>query len=357
MAYQNVSTPRFFIDHLQYYRAIGLAVGGYDHIWNVDAVANAGTQKKTMGLVGLNPSYDLRFLGSDLISATTGWNINNHLDESFPVHELNCIGLLGHNLGSTASSSTSFGYAYSAVDAAGVTQYPYAQCTNDIKINCTGTGTSVHAIHDGFSFSSTSGTTASSLDLNSWGGCVVRSLAGSDLTSTYEHRMGSQFWGRTYDMPHSTDLDLTMSIEMDSVKNIKTRGGASLTSAAYTKPPNWGDGGAWQMGGQPNLRNGRRAWDLSFSYLAPNDIMPDIAGTEIAYGEENELTNIFLNTDFFSQVWNRTMGGHLPFIFQPDGSNNNQDQFAICRFDMNSLEYEQIAPNLYKINLKIRESW
>ena len=58
------------------------------------------------------------------------------------------------------------------------------------------------------------------------------------------------------------------------------------------------------------------------------------------------------------------MGGHLPFIFQPDGGadvegagNFNPDQFAICRFDMDSLQYDQVANNAYNVKLKIRESW
>ena len=53
------------------------------------------------------------------------------------------------------------------------------------------------------------------------------------------------------------------------------------------------------------------------------------------------------------------MGGHLPFIFQPDGSNADPkaDGFAICRFDMKSLQYDQVANNVYNVKLKIRESW
>ena len=55
------------------------------------------------------------------------------------------------------------------------------------------------------------------------------------------------------------------------------------------------------------------------------------------------------------------MGSHLPFIFNPSGGgaspNNNPDQFAICRFDMDSLQYTQVAHNTYNVKLKIREVW
>ena len=79
------------------------------------------------------------------------------------------------------------------------------------------------------------------------------------------------------------------------------------------------------------------------------------------------LPNIFTNnlltdSNFFSQVWNKTLGGTLPFIFQPDGgrlgvSNNNPDQFAICRFVNNSLKATQTAFNVYDISVSIEEVW
>ena len=174
-------------------------------------------------------------------------------------------------------------------------------------------------------------------------------------------------FGRFYDMPHSPDLSLNMSIEMDGIKNIKTKGGVSLTSSNYTKPQNWGDGGAWQLSSTlddgtqsavaSNLRQGRRSWDLSFSYLSDSDVFPVNATTSNPLNTNPDDNTLLNGTDFFSQVWNRTMGGHLPFIFQPDGSNANPDQFAICRFDMNSLQYDQVANNVYNVKLKIREVW
>ena len=167
-------------------------------------------------------------------------------------------------------------------------------------------------------------------------------------------------------MPHSPDLELKMSIEMDGVKNKTNLGGVSSTNISYMKPKNWGTMGAWQLGNATtndpsnpgitkpsNLRNGRRSWDLSFSHLSNTNIMP----TNQDVFQPGNLTG----SDFFSQVWNRTMGGHLPFIFNPSGGgtspNNSPDQFAICRFDMKSLKYEQVAKNIYNVKLKIKESW
>ena len=186
-----------------------------------------------------------------------------------------------------------------------------------------------------------------------------------------EGTAGSIIVGNYYDMPHSPDLSLNLSYEYDGVKTQETKGGSTLSNANYIKPPNWGSRGCWQIGDVSNLRTGRRLWDLSFSYLSDTDVFPVNPKTGLYSALDDNTTssyadsdinnngeftsNILTGTDFFSQVWNRTIGGHLPFIFQPDNKNNNE--FAICRFDMNTLSYKQVANNVYNLKLKIREVW
>ena len=174
-------------------------------------------------------------------------------------------------------------------------------------------------------------------------------------------------------MPHSPDLSLTMTREMDGGKRMRTKGGSDLVNHKYIKPAMWGDAGAWELyEGVSSLqklsRSGRRSWDLSFSYLQDSDIFPDVSSLRnhetispdgVTWDDSMSPTdNTILNEDtFYSQVIHKTNGGQLPFIFQPDNSNNNIDQFAICKFDMNSFEFEQVANGIYNIKLKIREVW
>ena len=74
-------------------------------------------------------------------------------------------------------------------------------------------------------------------------------------------------------------------------------------------------------------------------------------------GYKESESDVLDGTDFFSQVFNRTIAGHIPFIFQPDNTEDEADQFAICRFDMDTLTYSQVAYNTYNISLQIREVW
>tara|TARA_Y100001973_G_C5197986_1_gene335624 strand:- start:265 stop:1623 length:1359 start_codon:yes stop_codon:yes gene_type:complete len=67
--------------------------------------------------------------------------------------------------------------------------------------------------------------------------------------------------------------------------------------------------------------------------------------------------NTLTDDSFFTQVWQKTLGGSIPFLFQPDNTNNNPDQFAIARIKDNSLKATQSAINLYDISLTIEECW
>lgn len=210
---------------------------------------------------------------------------------------------------------------------------------------------------------------------------------GAEITTYNHNKIGSIVVGSYYDMPHSPDLNLKLSYDMDGVKTIQTKNGATLSNAMYTKPADWVNGrGAWQLGDNQNYRSGRRIWDLSFSYLADTDVFPVNASqshlynsadgyyegannpttgfSDIAADGVSFVTNILDGQDFFSSVWNKTMGNALPFIFQPDGGggvagqgNFNPDQFAICKFVGDTLKYEQVAHNTYNIKLKIEEVW
>ena len=66
---------------------------------------------------------------------------------------------------------------------------------------------------------------------------------------------------------------------------------------------------------------------------------------------------LYDSTDFFTQVWSRTLGPHHEFVLQVDKDDFSPDSFAICRFQQNSLKITQTSPLLYSCSLKLRESW
>jgi len=329
---------------------------------------------------------------------------------------------------------------------------------------------------------------------------------------------GSIIIGTYYDMPNAPNLSLTMTREYGGTKGFTTQNGSSMSNTMWSKPPNWGNAGAWELYGDngngnevygctnpdainynadatvddgsceyggddillgdanqdgvinildlvhlanhilgtdlleddaftagdlnqdgmvdildlvqiielallaidgctdpnatnynplatdndgsceyggrssresehllPLSRSGRRTWDLKFSYMDDGDLwgsnqsLSYIANTISGYEgqgvvdpdgdihttteNDGSLTdgdfndNLLTDDNFFSQVWHKTLGGTLPFIFQPDGSNNNPDQFCIAKFKDSSLKATQSAYNVYDISVSIEEVW
>ena len=323
MAYQNVGTPRFYINVIEW-----LDSSGY-HSWD----------KK----------YYTLPVGDDSIDQY------HDIFES-PLLDFNSRGflaILGHNLNADTRI---------ALSNTGV----MANIVNGVHFYSGETGVYSGIVESGFSISTYDGTPT---------GIGIVETTGVDGYYT-----GSIIIGTYYDMPHSPDLNLTMTRDYGGIKTIETKGGASLSNAFYTKPPKWGGAGAWELylappqNNQKLSRSGRRIWDLSFSYLDDGDVFgvnqylgQDHWGTHTSPpydegdlhdgGDSDNRYKFDLLTDynFYSQVIHKTNGGQLPFIFQPDINDNTQ--FAICKFDMNSFQFKQVANSVYNVKLKIREVW
>ena len=172
-----------------------------------------------------------------------------------------------------------------------------------------------------------------------------------------------------YTPPHSPDLSLTMSREYDGVRTTTTKGGATLSNASYTRGNTfWSSSYAWELttgdyeqGEEAIIEMmrtlGRRAWNLKFSYINDSDIMPEVE--TINSFPTNSSDNIYQSKSFLARMLNRVQGSHLPFIFQPNDTDNNvnADQWAIARLDQKKIDIKQVAHKVYDLNLNIIETF
>ena len=324
MAYQNVGTPRFYIN---------------EPLWLLSNNAASITNSTDFpdNIFNLNPTTQYTHTGS----TEQDHNIHVNLTNGY-----NYIAWLGHNFFS--SQFTSY-----ALDELGATITP----TGGINYS----GETSGPTNDGFTFQFFD-QSSDFVDIN------FQKLG----TTTTVGKCSSISVGRFFDMPHSPDLmNLTMTREYGGIKTIETKGGASLSNDFGSSPPNWGNAAAWELwvstpANQKLARSGRRVWDLSFSYIQDSDIFPEVSNLNaleslspegLSYETDLDPTGNTLLDDpnFYSQVIHKT-NGQLPFIFQPDNSNFNPDQFAICKFD-SGFSFQQTAPNLYSVRMKIREVW
>lgn len=400
----NVGTPRIYVNLHSWAKAMGLIHDTEPYFTNSNVLSGEFWEGSWQGKTddiraifenGANPVKAKTIYGVETENHGTMSVITQYKTALSQLMEGNCyLAFLNHNLASEGARLTQ--EIVSGLDAytsdSGSEDYSGTfTFTGGVNAEAvTGeavTGHKFKALYDGFSIA----------HLNYSGEAHNRVYptfginAGDGMAGGEEIKMGGFAFGNYYDFPHSPDLNLTMSIENDGITTQQTKGGATLTNALYTSAPKWGDLGAWELGegsfaSTLGARGGRRVWNLTFSYLSDKNVLPINALGNTVFDIENASnytantldddgqivtlndytegadsdyfnSNILDGEDFFSAVWNKTMGGHLPFLFQQDKNNSNPDQFAICRFDMNSLNIKAVAYNTYTISLKIRECW
>ena len=344
MAYQNVKTPRFYIDYLSYNQSI----------------RNVAPDENNLKHIGLNSGGDTYTVTSDAGKVYIDTEFNNPL----PLPRTDIVngtstksglfvGCLGHN-----AHENGLALDWKIKDSSvGATYDTQTQIINwespDQPI-----------LLDGFTLCKKTDLT----DLIDIRKIETRFFTGEDAEAEVNLFAKTVLFGQYYNMPHSPDLSLTLTHDYSGVKTIETIGGASLSNARWSKPSKWGDREAWQLGDFPYYYSGRRIWDLSFSYISDTDIEPysyygnkydsDTGGSPtVSEGDEN----------WFQSVLFYTNGGQLPFIFNPDpsieylapddGSPPRVPEYAICKFDMNSFSRKQVANNVYNIKVKVREVW
>ena len=185
-----------------------------------------------------------------------------------------------------------------------------------------------------------------------------------DTSSDEPIRINTISIGQSYDMPHSPDLQLTMTREFDGIKHVTTKGGALLSNINYAHSSNWlrepwGLQESWSsIDDTLDRRPGRRVWNLKFSYIDYSDIMPDLDLTNnLGWDANTTPSTTYTDDGFFSQFMKNTLGGNLRFVFQPDKDNMKPDGFAICILDQKGVSIRQVAHKVYDISLKIMEVW
>lgn len=157
--------------------------------------------------------------------------------------------------------------------------------------------------------------------------------------------------GEVYTMPVSPDLNVKRSIIYDKTSIQESLGGqryATRTSTGRTATTTSKSPFTTSSYSQ-YVFGGRIAYDLSFSYLQSSDIMP----TE--YGIID-----YTNDSFVQDVWNMTDGNLHPFVFSIDSASTGSDaesEFIYARFAQDSLEMDQVAPDVFNMLLKIEEEF
>ena len=206
--------------------------------------------------------------------------------------------------------------------------------------------------------------------INGWSMFPITKEDGVDrrrLTTTFssgtvfdkDFSLGDISAGWSFKMPHSPDLQLTQTIDNESVKSQNTKSGHTLTSSSYNQQAGWIKP-AWSKGtssatsfNNDNFKvfpSGRRSWNLKFSYINQESLFPEEYNS--SYGIFDGTAGVFsIKDNFHSKIMMGTNNFQLPFIFQP---NSEVEEYAICRV-VNKPSFNQVANNVYDTSLDLVE--
>ena len=382
MAYQNVGTPRFYINDIDYAKSVGLNISDLPaHVLasqvNPYSPSAFGVENYYK-IINSNPSKPMIY---DFTTQQT-WVRYKVIER--PENPANYVAYLNHNM---ATTKVNIRHAYRELvedddnswnGGNGIPEEIINADNGGITFNNGTHSTFITPSYDGFSICGINDAT------DGYNGIHDFQIKISDddyNNGEYlpKFQMGSIWVGRYYNMPHSPELDIAMTIENDGYDAITTQGGAHLNNIRYNGAPMWerADGSEippWTIG-EPTAvgrRRGRRVWSMNFKYLSDKDLFASNYMsnnyTESSTGYDsadlttdadgNDIFEYALNEDdsFHAQVLNK-IGNGQRFIFQPDNNNFNPDQFAICQLQQDSLNIKQVGYGVYNISLKIREVW
>ena len=359
MPNMDIGTPRFYTDQISYQLSKGTAQNG-----NFDVTATGGVfqglQNGTEAeLFDMNPLNKVDF--------DTSANNTDHvlitIDTQGTV-KVSYIAILNHNLATAVGKIRIFaGDALSDVQGVDGGDADTADITwaDDTVTEVVNGDTTTAASNDKSVViePATDGSTIVRFAEQSnryWGiqfeGNTTNTGVATDGTwGSTDLFLGNICLGEIYDMPVSSDLSLTRSIVFDKVNVQESIGGkrysnmvsSGRTASTTTNSP------FTVASEQGNVHGGRITYDLNFSYIASSDLMP---------GEYDSTSST--DDSVVADIWNKTNGPALPFIFSVDKSSEGNDaesEHILARFAQDSLSMEQVAYKLWSINFKIEEEF
>ena len=179
------------------------------------------------------------------------------------------------------------------------------------------------------------------------GGLANNAGGTQEFDGTTDLKIGCVIFGEFYDMPHSPDLSVNRSIMYDGVNVQESAGGQRYGNATHRGRKWVGAGNQTpfvQASQSYYVYGGRMAYDMSFSYLDSSNVMPSDYKSEVS-GSDTVVAD----------VWNRTSGNLLPFIFTSDGSSTAESDYLFARFGQNNLDMSQVALDTFNISMRIEE--
>ncbi len=324
-----VAKPKLYIDYLSYFQAAGLGIEFDDETSNLN--------ENYEEIISYNPQKTKYFTRSQSNYSFFKFIMGDQTDEIYKlISSMNFAAVCNHNQYDAGQAFIIYG----------LNEEGYTQNINFNEI--------IGTNKNGFSLFDL-------LDFRGKGG-IALAVVGAPLNETNQLEIGSFLAGRTYSFPHNANLSMNISYNADGIKRTRTLGGSDIVDVNYYKQPLWGKNPPFVASNASGIGRttfvGRRSWDLTFSFLTENDVMPVDMGENFMFDnqftEEGNRQSYQTHTteNLVSHVMSLTMNGAIPMILQPDDTINT---FCMVRLKSNNFSIQQSAPNLYTAKLFFEE--
>ena len=396
-SYGKVAKPRVYVDYVQYLKAVGLVDSytspgplSFDASFNPMDAWDFNPSKVSTGVV----------VGSDVKYIAFGVNLNYYQETNKPrqvqqfISTINYGGILNHNFGEIGIGGTTRDTHFKTENHNESQLANYMSDYSDIlgarkfldlgsTLYSTG-GWSGREFEDDGELSTISGFQYGNADkIKLVFSSLIKYPDGTNegtFLQGEELRIGSATVGRYFDFPQNADLNVSQTFDYSGIKSNKTISGDEMTQIDYYQSPNWGDFAPWTNidlqsyqdmdldlayavnyeDNKATRRTGRRSFTVTFSYIDKTDMFPKNFYKNLSgdYEPITEGSNSGFTFDedesIVSSFLNYTLGGQIPFIFQPD---NTKKDFVICRLSKSNSTIKQVAPGVYSVTFSFVETW
>ena len=352
MANQNIRTPRFYTDLINYHIARGQSIGSITATNPSNGFIGLPTANSINDIQDLRPLNQVTFD----TSADTDGHVLYNAAFTTASYKQTYIAILNHNLSSCSGRFKVFAgnisSDISALDGANAdtvdinwSSVNEVDIVNATTMSATDSNKTLTVTPDS---DGTTLLTFDEQDLRYW---AIQFEGDTAWDGSTDFKLGGIMIGEHFDMPQSPDLSLKRSIIYDKVNVNESVGGQRYgTSTSFGRTASSTSKSPFALGtyGQA-VYGGRIAYDMTFSYLVASDLLP------------SETTVYQFSDDtVVSDVWNMTDGPHRPFIFSIDNASagsNAESEHMFARFAQNSLDMQQVAPDVYNVGMRIEEEF
>ena len=354
MANLDVRTPRFYCDYANFLMSRGITQNTNFDIITTDASHISAVNGTEAELFDMRPMNQVEF-------NTTGdrdGHVNVVFDMNTAGFNVNFVAILNHNMvdadakvrisGDTNSTNSQSTSRINSVNHSGVDNEPTL-----VLADCLGVASVSGNIATPKTYSSTlnEGHMIITFDKinDRYFGVQFEGSDGVNFNASTNLKVGCIMLGEYYDMPHSPDLSIKRSVVFDGVTTHRSLGGQTYSNMIHSGRRSVSDENKTPFHtyfSSFGAYGGRMVYDMNFSYINSTDLMPP------NYNEPQSSSDSVIE-----DIWNKTNGNHIPFIFSVDSTSMAQSDHMFARFANNTLETNQVADKVWNVKMKIQEEF